>query len=222
MKDEIFGTMPAEFRSMTIEPPVVRLPDGHVRVYRSGARFPNTCPRCGRSPAETEVKLGFMKLKLASFTRNRSIKVPFCSRCGRTLKTARVISAILGALAVAAAESLISNRNLLPKIPPGFAAMIAAAVAAAVVGALFEWAPNVFVRAGVEVVGMGKDFTDLAFDDQMYAERFVELNRPSFSTATSRPSGRRWSPGSEGSAQPSTGRGFRPPWRVSIRRENRS
>jgi hypothetical protein len=211
MKDEILGTIPAEFRVKTIEPRVARLPDGNVRMNGSGARFPETCPRCGRTPADTEVKLHFMKMRLASLTHIQPVKIPFCKRCARTLKTAQYLPAFLSGLFVAFAVPALklTNPNLYPHVP----AWLVVAVVPMLAGMMFEWAPRAFVKAGVEVVGVGKDFADLAFDDQMYAEKFVEMNRLSFNTATSRPFVRRWSLALEDSARPSTARGFRRLWR---------
>jgi hypothetical protein len=240
MKDEIPGAIPAEFRVPAVEPRVVRLPDGNVRMNGSSARFPETCPRCGGAPAETEVKLrltprffkgndgyapakGNEEMRSAMVklfkSNNRAIKIPFCRRCGWLLKSVQYLPAILGTAFIVFVVPYLQLSH--PKLFPWVSTGIAVAVMASVVDAVCRHLPKLFVNAGVEVVAMTKDSADLAFDDPMYAEKFVELNRLS-GKVTSRPFAGRWSPAPQGSAQPNTAPGFRPLWRGSARRGSRS
>jgi hypothetical protein len=173
MKVKVLTTIPDRVRIQARVPCVTRLPNGHVQMEGGSVRFPERCPRCGNSPANTEVKLRFTKMRLKGT--GRSIKVPFCRRCGWTLKTVQYLPAILTTVFVIFVVPLLklSHPTLFPKISE--AAEIA--ILPAVAGAAFEWLPRLFIRSGVEIVAVKKGSAELAFDDPLYAEKFVLLNR---------------------------------------------
>ena len=165
------------FKAPTAEPLVTRLPDGHVRVRGSDARFPDRCPRCGTAPAQTKVKLRFQKFHAKNFWRlnSHSTKLPFCTRCGRTLNALPYIIGILGFLSATFVVPHLETRGLTPHsiFPSAFAIFLITVVSSATI----EELPRLFFKPGVQVVAADKDSTDLAFDDPMYAEQFVLLNR---------------------------------------------
>jgi hypothetical protein len=194
MKDEVLGTATAHFRVRTAAPCVVRLPDGHVQMTGDSARFPETCPRCGSSPANTCVKLRVNKARLAKLEQASihvvkpairvfkgnipSIKFPFCRRCGWTLKITQFLPAILGGAVISILDPLIHNFR--PRQVPWFSAgtaFFAGMMTAGLITALFEYMPRLFINPGVKVVAATKDSVELVFDDLMYAEKFVLLNR---------------------------------------------
>jgi ribosomal protein S27AE len=197
MEDGIISRTPDRFRVRTVEPRVARLPDGHVQMMGDIALFPERCPRCGGSPAKTEVKLRLTKGRLfkvndgtapagtevnlrsirASLFKNsnRTIKIPFCQRCGWTLKATQYIPAILGGVFIVFVIPLLQHSHR--KLFPSFSTGIAVGMTASLVDAAFRHLPRLFVKPGVQIVAITKDSAELAFDDPMYAEQFVLLNR---------------------------------------------
>jgi hypothetical protein len=167
MENEILSIDPN--RNVPSDPYVVRLPDGPVRVTATSILFPETCPRCGSSPASTNVSLHSAR------DSSQSIKLPFCKRCGWSLNiTQYLFAAILCALFLLVLPHLrVPTPNWLSKVPPS----IVLIAAFWIIGWAFQLVFKVFYKPGVEVVAAQKDSIELAFDDQMYAERFVELNR---------------------------------------------
>jgi hypothetical protein len=199
MEVKIANPFPASFSARTTVPSVVRLPNGHVQMTGDSARFPDSCLRCGSSPAKTMVKLRLTKplfksndgifsveakanLRLVRTSlfknSNRRIKIPFCRCCGWTLKIIQFLPGILGAVVIGILDPLIQNFR--PRQVPWFSAgtaFFAGMMTAGLVTALFEYMPRLFLRPGVKIVAITKDSAELAFDDLMYAERFVLLNR---------------------------------------------
>jgi hypothetical protein len=161
----------------TSEPSVARLPDGHVRVRGSATRFPEKCPRCGAFPARTEVKLRFQKFRAKNFWRHssQSIKLPFCARCGRTLNALPYIIGLFGFLFATFVVPRIKTPGFSPHsiLPSAFAVFLITIVS----GGVIEELPRLFFKPGVQVLSADADSVDLAFDDPMYAEQFVLLNR---------------------------------------------
>jgi hypothetical protein len=173
MKAEILGVTPVRFGAPATDPRVVRLPDGNVRINGDAARFPERCPRCGRFPAKTEVRLHFTKFRSRGPLKGVSVKVPFCRSCGVALNS---IPYVCGAL------SFVVLTFVLPhlKIPSSVRIIpdhLLAAVIAVLVSVVIERVPRSLIRPGVEVVAVAKGSADVAFDDQMYAEQLVLLNR---------------------------------------------
>jgi hypothetical protein len=113
----------------------------------------------------------------ASFLKNsnRAIKVPFCQRCGWTLKAAQYLPAILGGVFIVFVVPLLQHSH--HKLFPWFSTGLAVGITASLVDAVFKHLPSLFIHTGVEVVAITKDSAELAFDDPMYAEQFVLLNR---------------------------------------------
>ncbi|MGP8259458.1 MAG: hypothetical protein ACLQM6_05835 [Acidobacteriaceae bacterium] len=199
MKDEVLGTTTAQFRVRTAAPCVVRLPDGHVQMTGDSARFPETCPRCGSAPANTMVKLRLtkpifkindgiatvetnVKLRMARMSllknNNRGIKIPFCRRCGWTIKVVQYLPAILGGAVMVFLGPVIEHSH--PRQFPWYSsgiAVIAGALTAGLIPVLFEYLPRLFIAPGVKIVAATKGSVELVFDDPMYAEKFVLLNR---------------------------------------------
>ena len=200
MEDVISSKTNILFRARTVEPCVIRLPNGNVRVTGDAARFPDLCPRCERSPAKTEIKLRLTKPRVFkadsadtpaqtdfnwSSTKarrikssNRVIKIPFCRQCGWSLKVAQNLPVIFGCLAMGYLGPLIERSH--PRQFPWFSsgiAVVTGAVAAGLVDAVLRYLPNLIIDPGVKVVAVTKDSAELAFNDQMYAEKFVLLNR---------------------------------------------
>jgi hypothetical protein len=165
------------FKAQTAEPSVARLPDGHVRVRGSAARFPERCPRCGTVPARTKVKLRFEKFRAKNFSifNSHSIKLPFCTRCGRVLNALPYIIGMLSFVFITFAVPHIKTRGSSPHsiIPSAFAAFLITLIS----GIAIERVPRLFFKPRVQVVGADADSADLAFEDPMYAEQFVLLNR---------------------------------------------
>jgi ribosomal protein S27AE len=167
MEDEILSINPS--RNVATDPYVLRLPDGHVRVTATSIAFPETCPRCGSSPANTHVILRFTN------ENNLSIKLPFCRRCGWILN----ITQYLFAAVFFASVFLVLPRLRFPAFPwlskaPSFIGPLAIFW---ICGWTAQQTLQMFFKPGVKVVAAKKDFIELAFDDQMYAENFVGLNR---------------------------------------------
>jgi hypothetical protein len=198
MEAGILSKTPDRFRAPTVEPCVVRLPDGHVQMKGDAARFPDTCPRCGSAPAktmvklrltrfrlnkvndvtaplETKIKLRSARARLLSKNSNRATKIPFCRRCGWTLNAAHYIPALLGGVFIVFVVPFLQHFH--HKLFPWFSTGIAVGVTASLVDAAFRNLPRLLINPGVKVVVVTKDSVELAFDDQMYAERFVLLNR---------------------------------------------
>jgi hypothetical protein len=48
---------------------------------------------------------------------------------------------------------------------------------AGLVSAVFEYMPRLLIDPGVKIVTLGNGIVELAFNDQIYAEKFVLLNR---------------------------------------------
>ena len=69
-----------------------------------------------------------------------------------------------------------SHPRQLPWYSSGVA-VVAGMLTAGLVPAAFEYMPRLILRSGVKVVAATKDSAELVFDDLMYAERFVLLNR---------------------------------------------
>ena len=197
MEDGIFSKTADRFRVRTVEPRVARLHNGHVQMMGDTVLFPDRCPRCGSSPAKTEVKLRLTKARLlkvndgstpagtevnlrsisASLLKssNRAIKVPFCRQCGWPLKVAQYLPAILGGVFIVFVVPLLQHSH--PKLFPWFSTGLAVGMTASFVDVAFRHLPRLFVKPGVEIVAITKDSAELAFDDPMYAEQFVLLNR---------------------------------------------
>jgi hypothetical protein len=171
MKDEVLSINPDRFDAMKSDPYVVRLPDGHVRVTASSIVFPETCPRCGSSPANTNVSLHLSK---PNSENSPSIKLPFCKHCGWTLRiTQYLFAAFFCSFMFALVPHLkIPIPNWLSKMPSGLVFIAVFLIISSVFNQVFK----LFYKPGVEVVVADKDCFELAFDDQMYAEKFVELN----------------------------------------------
>jgi len=197
MEDVISSKTNILFRARTVEPCVIRLPNGNVRVTGDAARFPDLCPRCERSPAKTEIKLRLTKPRVFkadsadtpaqtdvnwSSTKarrikssNRVIKIPFCRQCGWPLKAAQYLPAILGGVFIVFVVPLLQHSHR--KLFPWFSTGLAVGMTASLVDVAFRHLPRLFVKPGVEIVAITKDSAELAFDDPMYAEQFVLLNR---------------------------------------------
>jgi hypothetical protein len=167
MENEILSINPN--RGVPSDPYVVRLPDGHVRVTATSILFPETCPRCGSSPASTNVSLH------SANDSNQSIKLPFCRRCGWSLNiTQYLFAAIVCSFFLLVLPHLrISTPNWLSKVPPS----IVLIAFFWIISWAFQQVFKAFYRPGVEVVAAKDNSIELAFDDQMYAEKFVEMNR---------------------------------------------
>ena len=165
------------FKAQIQEPSVARLPDGHVRVRGNDARFPDRCPRCGTAPARTEVKLRFQKFRIKTCRKLNlhSIKLPFCTRCGRILNALPYVIGLLGFLFATFVVPHIKTPGFSPHsiLPSAFAIFLITLIS----GVAIEDLPRHFFKPGVQVVGADRDSADLAFDDPMYAEQFVLLNR---------------------------------------------
>jgi hypothetical protein len=193
MEDVISSKTNNLFRVRIVEPPVIRLPNGHVQVTGDCARFPDSCPRCGSTPAKTLVRLRFYKFRhtkpeqgtIASdqpaikvAKRKIMIKIPFCRRCGWTLKITQFLPGILGCVVIGFLGPLIQNYR--PRQLPWFSAgtaFLAGMLTAGLVNAVFEYMPRLLIDPGVKIVTLGKGIVELAFNDQIYAEKFVLLNR---------------------------------------------
>lgn len=67
----------------------------------------------------------------------------------------------------------IPTPNWLSKLPHGVVIIVFFLIISSVFDLIFK----LFYKPGVVVVVADKDCFELAFDDQMYAEKFVELNR---------------------------------------------
>jgi hypothetical protein len=105
-------------------------------------------------------------------------KIPFCRRCGWTQKTAQFIPAILGCAVIGFLDPRIQNYR--PAQLPWFSAgtaCFAGMLTAGLVNAAFDYMPRLLIDPGVKAVALGKGIVELAFNDQMYAEKFVLLNR---------------------------------------------
>ena len=193
MKDAISSKTNNLFRARTAEPTVIRLPNGHVQVTGDSARFPDSCPRCGSTPARTLVKLRFYKARHTkpepgSFASDQPAikvakgkimaKIPFCRRCGWTLKIIQFIPGILGCAVIGFLDPRIQNYR--PSQLPWFSAgtaCFAGMLTAGLVNVSFDYMPRLFIDPGVKAVALGKGIVELAFNDQIYAEQFVLLNR---------------------------------------------
>lgn len=193
MDDVVASKTDNLFRVSTVEPAVIRLPSGHVQVTGDDARFPDSCPRCGGSPAKTLVKLHVSKVRCKK-PEPRSIapsqpalkvatgtilnKIPFCRRCGWTLKTIQFLPGIVGVVAIGFLDTRIQNYR--PAQFPWFSAgtaVFAGMLAAALVTAALDYMPRLFIDPGVKIAVLGKGKVELAFNDPVYAEKFVLLNR---------------------------------------------
>ena len=193
MENAISNKTDTLFRSRTAERTVIRLPNGHVQVTGDSARYPDSCPRCGTRPAKTLVKLRAYKVRrtkpeLGNFALNQpaikaakgkiTLKIPFCRRCGWTLKIIQFLPGILGAGVIGFLDPRIQSYR--PSQVPWFSAgsaVFAGMLTTGLVTAAFEYMPRLFIDPGVKIVAVGKGVVELAFDDQIYAEQFVLLNR---------------------------------------------
>jgi hypothetical protein len=168
MEDEILSINPEKFGGRATDPYVVRLPDGHVRVTGSSIVFPETCPRCGASPANTKVGLG------KGGEGKRTISLPFCKQCGWSLNLTRyVFLAIFLPIWFAFPNMKLPLLRWFPKVSPGFLFIGIALILGWASDEVFK----LIFKPRVEVVTAEKDSIVLAFEDQMYAEKFVEINR---------------------------------------------
>ncbi len=193
MEDVISSKTNIPFRPRTVEPTVVRLPNGHVQVTGDSARFPYLCPRCGSTPAKTLFRLRVDKVRrtkaepgsIASYqaaiklaTGKIMTKIPYCRRCGWTLKITQFIPAMLGCAVIGFLDPRIQNYR--PSQLPWFSAgtaCLAGMLTAALVNVAFDYMPRLLIDPGVKAVALGKGVVELAFNDPMYAEQFVLLNR---------------------------------------------
>jgi hypothetical protein len=167
MEDEILSINPS--RSVLTDPYVIRLPDGHVRITATSILFPETCPRCGSSPANTTVSLS------SGGESSQSIKLPFCRRCGWALN----ITQYSFVVAFCAFFFFVFPHLRIP-IPSwlsGIPSSIVVIVVFLIIGLVSQLIFKMIFKPGVEVVVAEKDSIELSFDDQMYADKFVELNR---------------------------------------------
>jgi hypothetical protein len=107
-----------------------------------------------------------------------TFKIPFCRRCGWTLKIIQFVPGILGCAVIGFLDPKIQNYRpgQLPWFSAGSAAL-AGMLTTGLVTAVFDSMPRLFLDAGVKVTALRKGVLELAFDDQMYAEQFVLLNR---------------------------------------------
>lgn len=127
--------------------------------------------------AETKVKLHMARMSLLKNS-NRGIKIPFCRSCGWTLKVVQYLPAILGGAVTVFLGPMIEHSH--PRQIPWYTssiAVMAGMLTAGLVPAAFEYMPRLFLSPGVKIVAITKDTAELVFDDLMYAERFVLLNR---------------------------------------------
>jgi len=129
------------------------------------------------APAEANVKLYMARMSLLKNS-NRGIKIPFCRRCGWTLKVVQYLPAILGGTVTVFLTPVIEHAHptQFPWYSRGIAAM-AGMLTAGLIPAAFEYMPRLFLTPGIKIVAIDKYSAELAFDDLMYAERFVLLNR---------------------------------------------
>ena len=111
MEDEILSIDPN--RSTLSCPYVIRLADGHVRVTATSILFPESCPRCGSSPATSNIRLH------SANDENQSIKLPFCRNCGWSLNIGQYLfAAILFALFLLLPQHLrVPSPVWLSKVP---------------------------------------------------------------------------------------------------------
>lgn len=146
--------------SFSLDPYVMRLPGGHIRVTAESVTFPETCPRCGAVPANTGVRLR------GEGRGSRSISIPYCKRCGWALNFIQYLFAVL---------LLIGMLWIFPHLQVP-STLVLTAIAC---GALwfFELLFKLSFKPGISVVAWTKDSIELSFEDQMYAEKMVELNR---------------------------------------------
>ena len=167
MEDEILSINPN--RSVLTDPYVMRLPDGHVLVTATSIAFPDSCPRCGSSPADTGVLLKFTNES------NLSIKLPFCRRCGWTLNVTQYlfVAAFCGSMFFVLPHMQTPALHWLGKVPSSIGPLAVFWISGWVAQQILQ----MVFKPGVRVVAAKKDSIELAFDDQMYAETFVALNR---------------------------------------------
>jgi hypothetical protein len=193
MEDVISSKANNLFRARTADPAVIRLPNGHVQVTGDSSRFPDFCPRCGSRPAKTSVKLraykgrrtkpdqGIMASDQAAIKVAKGkiqIRIPFCRRCGWTLKTTQFLPGVLGCVVIGLLDPRIQNYR--PSQLPWFSAgtaVIAGMLTAGLVTAAFDCMPRLIIDPGVKAVALGKGIVELAFNDPIYAEQLVLLNR---------------------------------------------
>jgi hypothetical protein len=168
MEDEFVSISPDRFGGVKREPYVTRLPDGHVRMAGTSVLFPEFCPRCGGTPAETNVRLHFAK------DNRGSIKIPFCRRCAWTLNLTQYAFAALMCVLFLYFFPRFKFPHYRWLAVPDFVPVIVVCV---LLSMIFEQFFKLVFKPRVEVVMMWKDSAELAFEDQMYAEKFVELNR---------------------------------------------
>jgi len=168
MEDEILSIIPN--RNTTTDPYVIRLPDGHVRVTATSIVFPETCPRCGSSPANTKVRLHLTK---GGSEHKPSIKLPFCQRCGLMLNITQYLFAAILVVIMLFVIPHLSRFSLFSRWHSSVAFIASLWIISWVLDQVFK----LFYKPGVEVVVAKEDCFELVFDDQMYAEKFVELNR---------------------------------------------
>ena len=167
MENEILSINPD--RNVAVDPYVMRLPNGHVRVTAASILFPETCPRCGSSPADTNVNLS------SDGEFSQSIKLPFCRRCGRALNITQYsfLVAICAFFYFFFPHLQISIPSWLSRIPSNIVVIA--------VFLIIGWGSQLIFKAifkpGVEIVTADGHSIELSFDDQMYADKFVELNR---------------------------------------------
>jgi hypothetical protein len=171
MQDETLSINPnRETRtSQGLDPYVIRLPDGYVRVTAESIAFPETCPRCGSVPASVGVRLR------GDGKGSHSITIPYCKRCGWSLNFIQYffVAFLLVAMFVIFPHFKVPSFGWTAKLPSTVVLL------AILLGAswVFEQLFKLFFKPRVSIIAWTKDSIDLSFEDQMYAEKFVELNR---------------------------------------------
>jgi ribosomal protein S27AE len=164
MKDEFVSIDPSRFGGY-----VIRLPSGNVQVNGTLVEFPAFCPRCGSSPAKTGVRLHPPHDSEVSFV------LPFCARCGWSLRlTGYLYAILLGAfMFFIFPHWKVPTLSFLSKVPTEVIEVLCFLAVGWVFSQIFE----LFYKPRVQLVGLKGDFAEFAFEDPMYAEKFVELNR---------------------------------------------
>jgi hypothetical protein len=147
----------------------MRLADGHIRVTADSIVFPKTCPRCGATPANTGVRLK------GDGKGGRSIKIPYCKRCGWMLNFIEYSFAalLIGVILIVVPHFKVPIAGWTTKSSSTIA-MFAVFFGA---GWIFEQLFKLFFKPGVTVITWTRESIDVSFENQMYAEKFVELNR---------------------------------------------
>jgi len=162
MDDDILSINPdrGTRTSQGLDPYVMRLPDGHVRVTAESIVFPETCPKCGAVPANTRVRLK------GHGEGGRGISIPYCKRCGWALNVTQYLFI---------AVIVIGMFWIFPHLKLSSRLIFFAIVWGA--GWLIQLVFQLVFKPDVAVVDWTSDSIDLSFENQVYAEKFVEMNR---------------------------------------------